>query len=388
MPTINLSVDVKEGHTPLTVRFTNVNSGGIASRWELQPGDRNESGGVVSIIRSANGDTATHIYNQPGVYRPLFFIDGPGGGDTQFLADSIVVLAPRPLIGIIRTDVDSVGFDSVLVEGSIQSSFRIFNLGTGPLNGRITLDGDNSFRIASSDTFSIPVGTEDRTIAVRFVPQSAGLKTGRLVVGYNGDPGLKYITLSGRGYLPQVIGPPPEPVVPRPRLEIVADSVSMGNIFAARDTSYYSIPIRNSGTADLKIWLVLDDRNQNFFLPTGRSGFLSLPPGGQDSITVVFGPGTAGSKTANLHLIHTAESGQYVVELTGEATVFVATLEMIDFDGSGIIDFGDFFLFVDQNSKESHSPEEVRTFDLNGDLEINMDDFFIWADFFREEVAR
>ncbi|MEK7609224.1 MAG: choice-of-anchor D domain-containing protein, partial [Patescibacteria group bacterium] len=154
-PQVNISADRPEGPAPLTVRFSNTNSGGFATYWDWKPGDRDEAGRQVSIIRHTNGDTLTYTYNQPGVYRPILTVFGPGGGDAQNLADSIVVLVPTPLAPILRVDSDSLQFGAIDVGGGIISSFQIFNSGTAGLNGRIMLDGDNSFSVTSADSFSI-----------------------------------------------------------------------------------------------------------------------------------------------------------------------------------------------------------------------------------------
>ncbi len=66
------------------------------------------------------------------------------------------------------------------------------------------------------------------------------------------------------------------------------------------------------------------------------------------------------------------------------ATIVSEPIEGIltgDFDGSGRVDFGDFFLFVD--SFRDPAP----LFDLNRDAVLDLDDFFVFSDHFGEEAA-
>ncbi|MBI2466038.1 MAG: choice-of-anchor D domain-containing protein, partial [Candidatus Sungbacteria bacterium] len=155
-PRVNISVDRREGPAPLTVRFSNVNSGGQANYWEWLPGDRGEVS-LVTVVKRENGDTLTYVYSQPGVYRPKLALFGPGGGDAQYLADSILVLAPQPPRAVLRVDSDSLQFGAISVGGGIVSSFRVFNTGAAELHGRVALNGDNSFNVTSGDSLHIPV---------------------------------------------------------------------------------------------------------------------------------------------------------------------------------------------------------------------------------------
>jgi formylglycine-generating enzyme required for sulfatase activity len=56
-----------------------------------------------------------------------------------------------------------------------------------------------------------------------------------------------------------------------------------------------------------------------------------------------------------------------------------------DFDGSGKVDFDDFFLYVDHFGETADGSNRV--FDLNGDGRVDFDDFFLYVDHFGETVA-
>jgi formylglycine-generating enzyme len=56
-----------------------------------------------------------------------------------------------------------------------------------------------------------------------------------------------------------------------------------------------------------------------------------------------------------------------------------------DFDGSGTVDFDDFFLYVDHFGESANDANRI--FDLSGDGAVNFDDFFLFVDHFGETVA-
>lgn len=56
-----------------------------------------------------------------------------------------------------------------------------------------------------------------------------------------------------------------------------------------------------------------------------------------------------------------------------------------DFNADGIVDFTDFFAFVDAFGKEASSIGFDPRYDLNGDGAVNLDDFFIFAAHFGEK---
>ena len=236
--------------------------------------------------------------------------------------------------------------------------------------------------MTSADSFSILPGSEARTIAIRFVPQSAGTKNGRLIILHNGGTGVRNIILTGEGRS-RAEEDSTDTVVSGPRLDISATQIDLGSIFAARDASYVKIPVRNSGNAVLEgIWF-LDDDGGNFSVSPDS---ISLASGLTDTVTVSFAPQVVGEKAGRLYFFHNAGARPHVINLIGEAKLFVASAELADFDNSGAVDFPDFFLFADKFGDPSLSPAEIKVFDLNGDGRIDAGDFFIFADLFGRSV--
>jgi len=64
---------------------------------------------------------------------------------------------------------------------------------------------------------------------------------------------------------------------------------------------------------------------------------------------------------------------------SGDATGLSA-----DFNGDGLVDFSDFFLFAD--AYEQPVNERTAIYDLNGNGKINIEDFFRFADAFGERA--
>ncbi|MBI2466037.1 MAG: hypothetical protein HYV66_02280, partial [Candidatus Sungbacteria bacterium] len=199
----------------------------------------------------------------------------------------------------------------------------------------------------------------------------------RLIVNYNGDS--KEIILSGEGTSAAV---DLTTVAPGPRLVASVTQADLGDIFVARDTSYVMIPVRNSGDAVLTGWWFLDAASDDFSVDIDST---SLSPGASDTVTVSFIPRAEGEKTGRLYFFHNASIQSFVITLAGTGKVFVVSVEMADFDGSGTVDLGDFFMFSDHFGQPL-SPEEIEIFDLNGDGRVDNDDFFIFSDFFGRRV--
>ena len=81
------TADVRDGHAPLTVTFTNITVGDAASaQWEF--GDGTTGRGLLTIA---------HTYAKPGVYSICLHIqDRFGNIDTDVAADLITVNPPWP----------------------------------------------------------------------------------------------------------------------------------------------------------------------------------------------------------------------------------------------------------------------------------------------------
>ena len=57
-----------------------------------------------------------------------------------------------------------------------------------------------------------------------------------------------------------------------------------------------------------------------------------------------------------------------------------------DFNGNGVVDFDDFFLYVDHFGTTSESPNWDPTYSLDGDVDVDFDDFFLFVDQFGQTI--
>ena len=85
-PTASFSLDVSSGSAPLTVRFSNTSQGQVTD-WEWDFGD-----GATSDVTSP-----VHRYTIAGSYTVTLKVSGPGGSDTNVMADLMTVLPGPPV---------------------------------------------------------------------------------------------------------------------------------------------------------------------------------------------------------------------------------------------------------------------------------------------------
>lgn len=382
-PRVSLSASVTRGVAPLRVLLTNQNSGGAITRWEWQSGIR-DAYGVEITNRHANGDTLTVTYTRPGVYYYKLYVEGPGGSDARWssdFGDSIVVTAPQPPMPVLRADTDTLNLGTIDVGATTTSNFQISNTGNATMSVGISIDGDNSFVVTSADLMNIAADTSDiRNVSLRFLPLSAGTKTGRLVISYNGDPGTRTIILVGTA---REVVHQDTVVVPRPVFVSTVNSVDAGRITAVRARSSISFLVRNGGTATLTANVFY--RGSTAFTVSPDS--LSLAPGASDSILVLFAPFQTGTVSGRIYFNHNAGITPYIVNLAGEGIQFVMSAQMADFDNNGAVDLEDFFLLASEFDKPAGT-QNTAVFDLNGDSTVNFEDFYRFSDYFGQEAPR
>ena len=97
----------------------------------------------------------------------------------------------------------------------------------------------------------------------------------------------------------------------------------------------------------------------------------------------------------------TARGGRLELALTGEGSLNISEVIFVqagdngggevvgalrcDFNGSGTVDFQDFFLFADAFGSDGQGPNAP--FDLDVDGDVDFDDFFAFADTFGTSVT-
>jgi len=83
---------------------------------------------------------------------------------------------------------------------------------------------------------------------------------------------------------------------------------------------------------------------------------------------------------------NTAASGELAQETYAVATLSGRTTLQGDFDGSGAVDFDDFFLFADHFGQREGGQGWDPNYDLSGNGEVDFSDFFLFADNFGREA--
>ena len=205
-PQANFSASPKKGALPLTVFFSNTNKGGKVDRWEWQLGERLPPVyGIAMVITRSNGDTLTYTYTQPGVYKPMLEVDGPGGGDAQYLADSIVVELPPAVIPAVlypgaKINPASLVMDSTNIGAMSQKTFTVNNDSAAALSiSSIAMGGANASEFSvSPDSVTIESG-DSRIFVVSFRPKSDGAKTANVTISHNAVGGQSVVALNGKG---------------------------------------------------------------------------------------------------------------------------------------------------------------------------------------------
>jgi gliding motility-associated-like protein len=203
----------------------------------------------------------------------------------------------------------SVTFSSVNVGSDVLKDFVITNSGNAALViTSIQTTGDYAF--PGTIPSSIGPGL-NATIAVRFTPTAAGVRTGTLTILSNGDVPSYVINLSGSG------------VNPLPVIEVSEAGVSLGNgttlNFSSVDVgsnALKNLVITNSGNAPL---VITSMQTTGDFAFTGTIP-AAIGPGLNATLPVRFAPTVAGARTGTLTILSNGNVASYVVNLIGSGT--------------------------------------------------------------------
>ncbi|HEY6293124.1 MAG TPA: choice-of-anchor D domain-containing protein [Terriglobia bacterium] len=148
------------------------------------------------------------------------------------------------------------------------------------------------------------------SISVAFTPTASGTQTGTLTVSDNG--GGQSVSLSGTGVGPGV-------TLSLGTLNFGDETVGVASV--ARE-----IKLTNSGSTTLNLTKIsLTGANENDFSETNNCG-TSLTAGASCTITVIFKPSAAGSRTASVNIADNAYNSPQTVSLTGTGVLPAVTL--------------------------------------------------------------
>ncbi|MBT4504578.1 MAG: PKD domain-containing protein, partial [Gemmatimonadetes bacterium] len=367
-PVADFTVNPTSGTAPLEVVFVDESSGEITRRqWDF--GD--ESTDTVAH--------PTHIYADPGSYTAVLTVTGPGGTDNRTV--TIVVeekVLPSPE-AIIETEAEGgiIHFGEVGSDEMVESPFRILNeagSSEAVLEGNISISGEGfylgGFDDATGDYFEFSDGTftvtpgQDEEMFFSFAASLVGNRVGAhegVVVIQTNDPKKPEIIISLQGSIAQEENLPPTATITSP-----ANGASFfeGETITFRGRGID--PEEGSLGGNYLEWASNID---------GQLGIGS---------TVSVADLSVGSHEITLSASDSEKKvGEATIEIgIQEAPPPETTVCSRDFNGSGSVDFGDFFTLVGQFGNNSRSSTWDPRLDLDQSGHIGNGDLFLLADVF------
>jgi len=225
-------------------------------------------------------------------------------GDGTFGYGSYTALALTLDIGLfpeLTPIPDQLDFGVVLTGNSAAREVALTN--TGPVRLTVTsLATDVGVFSVNQGAFVLQPGDTQR-VTVTFQPDEALLFTGHLLV-YSDDPNSPTsIALQGQGISPGA-----------PAITVQPSTLDFGLVSVGDSLSQIMV-ITNSGTDTLRINQI-NLNNQNFYLQSPAP--VSLPPGDQMQLEILFKPLVAGNQTGQLQIYSNATNSPVTqVNLSG-----------------------------------------------------------------------
>ena len=281
---------------------------------------------------------------------------------TQTLSVSVIVQPrPVPAISVQETAVD---FGAIEAGQTGQQTITITNTGTAPLE--ITgIESDVPGLTFDTAMFTLaPEGSQ--TVTVTFPSSTAGTFSGNITISSN-DPGRATQTLSVSGIVQ---------AAPAPVLVVGEPAIDFGSIDAEK-TAQQTFTITNTGTAPLEITGIESDVSGLTFDPV----MFTLAPDSSATITIAFPKPMEGEFSGSISILsNDPDRARFMLTISG--VVQPLSLEArSDFDGSGMIDFTDFLLFVGAfGSAESE-------YDIDGSGSVDFPDFLLFVSVFGKSVG-
>lgn len=214
----------------------------------------------------------------------------------------------------------SRSFGSVSVGAASSASIiTLSNTGTAVMTIS-ALVATGNFEIVSAVPASLAAG-QSVGISVRFVPATAGAKSGSLILTSNAT-GPNSVALSGNGIsTTQAIS------------SMAPTSMAFGNETVGAESSAQVVTLTNTGNRPMAITSITASGQ---FAQSNNCGS-SLAAGASCSINVKFAPTTEGAKSGTLSLVSDADSGNSSVSLTGNGTPAITVLPRLSTSGNQFV---------------------------------------------------
>lgn len=235
------------------------------------------NGGAVTItltVRPSREETLTNTVNVRANEADATSANNSATATTRVLA---------PKMEVTPTTVD---FGPVVVGQKTQQSVTVRNTGTGPLEVTGVAVSDPQFSLSSPTApFTVDPGKE-QAMLIEFQPTTPGEKTATLTLTST-DPTRPTASVTLRG----------EGIAAVARIEVSAQALDFGAVLPGR-SSDRMLTLKNTGTAPLIISAASTTNPQ--FTIVSPTIPLTIPPGGQQTLTLRFTLTGKGSQTGTL----------------------------------------------------------------------------------------
>ncbi len=284
----------------------------------------------------------------------------PERGTQTLSVSGIVQPPPAPVLTVLET---AINFGTVEAAQTVQQTITIKNTGTAPLE--ITgIESDVSGLTFELSMFTLEPNSS-LTVTVTFPSSTAGEFSGSITILSN-DPDRAKHTLTISGIVQ---------AAPVPAIAVQETAVNFGTVEVAQ-TVQQTIAIENTGTAPLEITGIESDVSGLTFDTT----MFTLEPNGSQTVIVTFPSSTVGEFSGSITILsNDPDRAKHTLTISG--IVQPLSLEAkSDFDGSGVIDFADFLLFVGAfGSSEAQ-------YDIDGSGAVDFPDFLMFVQVFGKTV--
>jgi hypothetical protein len=248
--------------------------------------------------------------------------DDPKDGALQVPLTGSGVATASP---VMRVQPAALAFGNVTVGASKDMSATLSNPGGAPLVvTTLSVTGGSAFAVRTPVApFTIEAGF-DATVTVRFAPDSAGAKSGSLVIAGNdaANPAV-VVALSGTGGA----------AAPAPKMEIGPAALSFGDVVTGQ-TKTLPITIRNRGDAVLSV-VTIASSNVRFGIANGVILPLSIAAGAETQVGILFSPVEVRAETGTL-TISGKDVDPVTVALSGSGVAPPASQARITVDPAGL----------------------------------------------------
>jgi hypothetical protein len=238
-------------------------------------------------------------------------VSNTAGSVTSSAAALTVNPAPAPAIQVSPT---SINFGSAVVGSTLSQVLIITNTGTALLSiTQVTASG-SAFTVSG---FSLPLNVspgQQTTITVAFLPTSAGVASGNVVIVSNAPTSPTSVGLSGTG------------IAATYTLGISPTSLSFGSVTTGTSSAPQNVTITNTGNSNVTISQI--NVLGAGFSASGVSAGTILTSNQSVTLNVVFAPTVAGIVTGSVTVVSNATNSPTTIALSGTGAVALISVSL------------------------------------------------------------